>query len=62
MRLNELKGHESIVVVCRQAAQRDGRAGLRDNGMASTLYNLEGGTMAGARGHEYRRAKISTVG
>jgi rhodanese-related sulfurtransferase len=55
MRMNELQGHDSIVVVCRSGSRSAMVAmALRDNGMTNTLYNLEGGIMSWVRaGHEY---------
>ena len=59
MRMTELQGHDSIVVVCRSGSRSAMVAmALRDNGMTSALYNLEGGTMAWVRaGHEYAQGE-----
>lgn len=55
MRLSELQGHETIVVVCRSGGRSAMVAlALRDNGLTAALYNLEGGTLGWVRaGHAY---------
>jgi sulfur-carrier protein adenylyltransferase/sulfurtransferase len=53
-RLDELEGHEHVVVACRTGSRSAMVAmGLHDHGLTNTFYNLEGGIVAWARaGHE----------
>lgn len=45
-RLNDLRDHENVVLVCRSGSRSAMVAtALRDSGMTNSLYNLEGGTM-----------------